>query len=102
MGRYGDPKLFGSVPRATLRGRDYHYVRPVVFAVLAQVPESGGDHWRSRAARTGALLDRLTHHVHILEMNLEVNGESYQLKNSKKKKDPGRNSQPQAPGNLGV
>ncbi len=33
---------------------------------------------------TGALLDRLTHHVHILEMN----GESYRLKTSKKKKDP--------------
>ena len=31
---------------------------------------------------TGALLDRLTHHVHILEMN----GESYRLKTSKKPK----------------
>jgi DNA replication protein DnaC len=41
---------------------------------------------------TGVLLDRLTHHVHILEMN----GESYRLKNSKKKKTPVRSSQPAA------
>ncbi len=31
---------------------------------------------------TGALLDRLTHHVH----NLEINGESFRLKQSKTKK----------------
>ncbi len=31
---------------------------------------------------TGALLDRLTHHVHILEMN----GESYRLAQSRKRK----------------
>jgi DNA replication protein DnaC len=34
---------------------------------------------------TGALLDRLTYHIHILEMN----GESFRLKNGRKKKDPG-------------
>src|ERR1700680_3462897 len=33
---------------------------------------------------TGALLDRLTHHVHILEMN----GESYPLKQSRRKRTP--------------
>ena len=33
---------------------------------------------------TGALLDRLTHHVHSLEMN----GESYRLKESKRNRPP--------------
>jgi hypothetical protein len=47
--------------------------------------------WRSPDRRqagserlTGALLDRLTHHVHILEMN----GESYRLKGSKQRRSP--------------
>ena len=39
---------------------------------------------------TGALLDRLTHHVHILEMN----GESYRLAHSKRR---ARRSKPDTP-----
>ena len=42
------------------------------------------DEWTSVFASerlTGALLDRLTHHVHILEMN----GGSYRLKQSKRR-----------------
>ena len=39
---------------------------------------------------TGALLDRLTHHVHILEMN----GESYRLKHSRENAAPQASEEP--------
>ena len=39
---------------------------------------------------TGALLDRLTHHVHILEMN----GESYRLKRSRENAAPQASDEP--------
>ena len=44
------------------------------------------DHRLRQPRLTGALLDRLTHHVHILELN----GESYRLKQSKarRRRDP--------------
>lgn len=39
---------------------------------------------------TGALLDRLTHHVHILEMN----GESYRLAHSKRRRSKSKPDEP--------
>ncbi len=51
---------------------------------LFQCADSDDANGPFRRDVTGALLDRLTHHVHILEMN----GESYRLKNSQRKKDP--------------
>src|SRR5205823_9832234 len=39
---------------------------------------------------TGALLDRLTHHVHILEMN----GESYRLAHSKRRAQRSKSDSP--------
>ena len=53
------------------------------------------DEWTSvfgNQRLTGALLDRLTHHVHILEMN----GKSYQLRQSKtrRRKDSAKSDEP--------
>ena len=65
----------------------------LLIAVFSQRYERGStivtsnlpfDEWTSVFASerlTGALLDRLTHHVHILEMN----GDSYRLKQSKRR-----------------
>ena len=43
---------------------------------------------------TGALLDRLTHHVHLLE----INGESYRLRTSKQRRQATLVGRPTAPG----
>jgi DNA replication protein DnaC len=73
----------------------------LLFEVFSQRYERGStivtsnlpfDEWTSvfgSERLTGALLDRLTHHVHILEMN----GESYRLAHSKKRT---KRDQPQA------
>ena len=68
----------------------------LLFESLSQRYERGSvlvtsnlpfDEWTSifgTERLTGALLDRLTHHVHILEMN----GESYRLKASRRRQHP--------------
>lgn len=68
----------------------------LLFEVISQRYERGSiiitsnlpfDEWTEvfgSERLTGAILDRLTHHVHILEMN----GESYRLKQSRKAKSP--------------
>ena len=65
----------------------------LLFEVISRRYENGAtlvtsnlpfDEWTSvfgSERLTGALLDRLTHHVHILEMN----GDSYRLATSKKR-----------------
>jgi DNA replication protein DnaC len=76
----------------------------LLFEVFSQRYERGSvivtsnlpfDEWTSvfgSERLTGALLDRLTHHVHILEMN----GESYRLRQSKhRRRSPRSASQPQ-------
>ncbi len=69
----------------------------LLFEVFSQRYEQGSviitsnlpfDEWTETFGSerlTGALLDRLTHHVHILEMN----GESYRLNQSNKRKNEG-------------
>ena len=74
----------------------------LLFEVFSQRYERGStivtsnlpfDEWTSVFASerlTGALLDRLTHHVHILEMN----GDSYRLKQSKRRRPRADPSKP--------
>ncbi len=75
----------------------------LLFELISQCYECGSiimtsnlpfDEWTDTFGSerlTGALLDRLTHHVHSLEMN----GGSFRLKHSKKRKIPkNENSQP--------
>ena len=66
----------------------------LLFEVISQRYERGSilitsnlpfDEWTQTFGTerlTGAILDRLTHHVHILEMN----GESFRLRESRKSK----------------
>ena len=70
----------------------------LLFEVFSQRYERGStnlpfDEWTEvfgSERLTGALLDRLTHHVHILEMN----GESYRLKRSRENASPQASEEP--------
>ena len=95
--------FFGAGKRAALgmSGAEEVLLTGVGWAVTAvwveprfagKPPEEGGPVPASSAALgserlTGALLDRLTHHVHILEMN----GESYRLNQSRRRQTPTAN-----------
>ncbi len=56
------------------RGPDWMQITPKAGSLFHAYSHFGSERL------TGALLDRLTHHVHILEMN----GESFRLATSKK------------------
>jgi hypothetical protein len=89
----------GRVPAFTAVGSE------LLFEVFSQRYERGStlvtsnlpfDEWTSifgSERLTGALLDRLTHHVHILEMN----GQSYRLATSKKAQPRSAQGQSQNP-----
>ena len=94
LSHYAKPKLLiidelGYVPVSTTGAE-------LLFEVFSQRYERGStlvtsnlpfDEWTGvfgSERLTGALLDRLTHHVHILEMN----GDSYRLKQSKQRQRP--------------
>jgi hypothetical protein len=74
----------------------------LLFEVFSQRYERGStvvtsnlpfDEWTSVLGSerlTGALLDRLTHHVHILQMN----GDSYRLNQSKRRSRPASSHTP--------
>jgi DNA replication protein DnaC len=55
--------------------------RPSSTLVTSNLPCSEWTEILGSERLTGALIDRLTHHVHILEMN----GESYRLNQSKRR-----------------
>jgi DNA replication protein DnaC len=77
----------------------------LLFEVLSQRYERGStlitsnlpfDEWTSvfgSERLTGALLDRLTHHVHILELN----GDSFRLSTSRKRQRKSTPSQDSSP-----
>ncbi len=75
---------------AKLSGKTAQETATAIMAILERLDpcfrrSSTFDEWTEVLGSerlTGALLDRLTHHVHILEMN----GESYRLRQSQTKK----------------
>ena len=98
----GSPHITGPIWGSAIVAEPYHRTKvplsktgaELLFEVFSQRYEQGStlvtsnlpfNEWTEvfgSERLTGALLDRLTHHVHILEMN----GESFRLIQSKKKR----------------
>jgi hypothetical protein len=77
---------FSYVRQCDRKERRARNARPMwVFPVPKPAVFSQRYERTSTLATSNLLLDRLTHHVHILEMN----GDSFRLKSSRKQKDPG-------------
>jgi hypothetical protein len=80
---------FKELPDYRQPGKVIYPLNEVLLLLLPAVL-AGAETFCDIARFTGALLDRLAHHLHILEMN----GDSYRLNQSKRRSRPARSDAP--------